>query len=619
MALPTLDATFASSVDLPRKQMLAKWLVEELGSGSIADYYDLPERYLWAKIAVAAGAPREEAAYISLPKNYAWSDIYNAVSGDIANSTVVVSGLGDSQNNGSYVYDGDVNGRPSYRLNGDANIIWESTEWVINISGDFARSTSNVAYPWLATGWFNDGLDPTNLVLAPQTPNHTDWSENVALGHIAAAYRGDTENPEALATYIDWPWRYKVASIIKPAEPVQTTWDLEVFVTSLTNDNRFQVALFGTGPNITVDWGDGTSNVYTTTGTKLKTYTALGKFTVKISGSFAANGRITIPRIGNGLYALSTSIIPVIPNLVSFESTFSGQNSLGGGFFGTKFGIPENLFINHPNVTSFQNCFLAVNTFGFFFPIPERLFANNPNVTTFQGCFSQSQNLTYIPSGLFFDNPNVTTFRDCFNGCSSLTTIPSGLFDNNVKVTTFQGCFRETAITSIPSGLFDNNVAVTSFQNCFATTPYLTAIPEGLFDNNVNVTTFSTCFSNINASGVPEEDPSALTTIPEGLFANNVNVTSFSACFNGCYSLTEVPSGLFANNLKVTTFSNCFQFVTLTTPSYSNLLINMASNAAARLNNVAFHGGNSKYNTAGATARATLAAKPWTFTDGGPA
>jgi hypothetical protein len=132
MALPTLDATFASAADLPRRQMLAKWLVEELGSGSIADYYDLPERYLWAKIAVAAGGPREEAAYISLPKNYAWSDIYNAVAGS---------------------------------------------------SG-----------------------------------NHTDWSENVALGHIAAAYRGDTGNPENLATYIDWPWRYKVASIIGTME-----------------------------------------------------------------------------------------------------------------------------------------------------------------------------------------------------------------------------------------------------------------------------------------------------------------------------------------------------------------------------------------------------------------
>jgi hypothetical protein len=34
------------------------------------------------------------------------------------------------------------------------------------------------------------------------------------LGHIAAAYRGDTANPSNLATYISWPWRYQVASII---------------------------------------------------------------------------------------------------------------------------------------------------------------------------------------------------------------------------------------------------------------------------------------------------------------------------------------------------------------------------------------------------------------------
>ena len=128
MALPTLDATFASAADLPRRQMLAKWLVEELGLGSIADYYDLPERYLWAKIAVAAGAPKDEAFYINAPKQYAWKDIYDAVSG---------SSLGT-----------------------------------------------------------------------------IDWGEKQALGHIAAAYRGDTANPANLATYIDWPWRYQVASII---------------------------------------------------------------------------------------------------------------------------------------------------------------------------------------------------------------------------------------------------------------------------------------------------------------------------------------------------------------------------------------------------------------------
>lgn len=313
MALPTLDAAFASSADLPRKQMLAKWLIGELGetqapssvlvsgAGSSAvngiytynnqyggkpyynlqgyednvfansiywdadswilsnvdasafyaiteeidypwlssnwqifdgespvptfteippsNYYSLPERYLLAKIAVAAGGPKTEATYISLPKNYVWSDIYNAISGDIANSIVVVSGAGTEAVNGAYARNGTVGGKPSYLYDGNS-LEWSigSAKWIIvdGSTGDAVyTSDDNVTYPWQVTTWaaFNDGISPLPI-LTPQTPNHTDWTENVALGHIAAAYRGDTGNPANLATYIDWPWRYKVASII---------------------------------------------------------------------------------------------------------------------------------------------------------------------------------------------------------------------------------------------------------------------------------------------------------------------------------------------------------------------------------------------------------------------
>jgi len=305
MALPTLDAVFASAADQPRRYMLAQWLageksevatsagvlISDAGIASVngtyvldgqnegknkysfngnyiqwdlnvwiifssevdesgyvsnddtefpwqatwesqtgyepspvvtevpatnptANYVTLPERYLWAKIAVAAGGPKTEADYISLPKQYVWSDIYNAISGDIAQSTVVVSGLSATYLNGRYVYDGDLNGKPSYRLTSSIYIYWESIYWILFNDGDFAKSESDVAYPWLATNWFDDGINPTGLVLTPETPNHTDWSEKQALGHIAAAYRGDTANPANLATYIDWPWRYQVASII---------------------------------------------------------------------------------------------------------------------------------------------------------------------------------------------------------------------------------------------------------------------------------------------------------------------------------------------------------------------------------------------------------------------
>ena len=104
MALPTLDATFASSVDLPRRQMLARWLVEESGE---------------------AQAP----------------------------SDVLVSGLSDTQFNGRYLYNGIVNGRPSYNRETYFIRFVASNSWVIidEAEGGFsAASDSDVAYPWLA-------------------------------------------------------------------------------------------------------------------------------------------------------------------------------------------------------------------------------------------------------------------------------------------------------------------------------------------------------------------------------------------------------------------------------------------------------------------------------------
>ena len=263
------------------------------------------------------------------------------------------------------------------------------------------------------------------------------------------------------------------------------SWNLGIRITA--SNQTFGIQLNGTSPNITVDWGDGTVETFTTTGNKIRTYASAGNYTVKIRGSFGANGNI---RLNNGAHrVISTSVIPTINGLTNFDS--------------------------------------------------------------------------------------------CFVDCSSLTSIPSGLFASNTAVTSFAGCFLScSSLTSIPSGLFASNTAVTDFSDCF-----------------------SNCYS--------------LTSIPSGLFANNTAVTNFVACFISCYSLTSIPSGLFANNTAVIGFDSCFGGVTLTTTSYSNLLINMASNSASRQANVSFGGGNSKYNIDGQTAKNTLInTRDWSFTDG---
>jgi hypothetical protein len=41
-------------------------------------------------------------------------------------------------------------------------LIWQLIDVGVGIN---AASLSDVAYPWLATDWYNEGIDPTNLVI----------------------------------------------------------------------------------------------------------------------------------------------------------------------------------------------------------------------------------------------------------------------------------------------------------------------------------------------------------------------------------------------------------------------------------------------------------------------
>jgi len=119
------------------------------------------------------------------------------------------------------------------------------------------------------------------------------------------------------------------------------------------------------------------------------------------------------------------------------------------------------------------------------------------------------------------------------------------------------------------------------------------------------VMTFTNCFSYCYS----------LTSIPSGLFDNTTEVTNFATCFSNCTGLTSIPSGLFNYTSGANNFTNCFYGVTLSTESYSNLLINL--DAYNPNSNVPFHGGNSKHNSSATGALASLSGRGWTITDGG--
>ena len=127
--------------------------------------------------------------------------------------------------------------------------------------------------------------------------------------------------------------------------------------------------------------------------------------------------------------------------------------------------------------------------------IPEWLFSKK--ITSKEmSKFEPNNSIVSIPEGLFKNNVNVTSFYCAFVGCSGITSIPERLFENNVNVTSFYSVFSGcSGITSIPEGLFKNNVNVTRFDCAFSDCSGITSIPEGLFKNNVNAMDFSWAFS----------------------------------------------------------------------------------------------------------------------------
>jgi len=181
-----------------------------------------------------------------------------------------------------------------------------------------------------------------------------------------------------------------------------------------------------------------------------------------------------------------------------------------------------------------------------------------------------------------------------FYGCSSLLSIDIGNIVSNGAVTSnqYRGC---TALTTVP---LLNLSSVTDAYSMFS---YFTVTTVPLF-NLSNCTSTRSMFYQCTA----------LTTVP--LF-NLSSVTDAFAMFYQCSTLTTVP---LLNLSSVTNAGSMFSGVTLTTQSYSDFLINLAT--LPLQSGVTFSGGNSKYNPAAAIARAYLISNfGWTITDGGAA
>jgi surface protein len=180
---------------------------------------------------------------------------------------------------------------------------------------------------------------------------------------------------------------------------------------------------------------------------------------------------------------------------------------------------------------------------------------NTGNITSMA---SQFQNMRSLQSVPLFNTAAVTNMSLMFLGCPSLQSVP--LF-NTAAVTNmdrmFFGC---NSLQSVP--LF-NTAAVTNMNRMFNDCFILQSVP--LFDTAA-VTTMSQMFQGCSSlQSVPLFDTAAVTSMSSmfngcnslqsvPLF-NTAAVTSMSLMFNGCRSLQSVP--LF-NTAAVTNMGNMF-------------------------------------------------------------
>ncbi len=341
-------------------------------------------------------------------------------------------------------------------------------------------------------------IDATGIVFTENVTISSTYNLTAPYGYggdIAIFNRALTASEKALVT------RYMRRSYPEYDFPVRgapDAWWLTVDTTDVSQ--TWTVAIYGTTPNITIDWGDATVDTYTdvSTAAKTHTYATAGRWYPKITGSFASGGNIRFgSNAADRARLKATAIVPTIPGLQNFGYSFLSCTGLTG--------LPSNLFRYNPQLSTsgFNTTFMGCTGIS---AIPVDLFRYNTLVSTsgFYQTFSGCTGIIVVPEDLFKYNTQVTAsgFSSTFNGCTGITSIPSGLFDYNVLVSSsgFAYTFQNTGITSIPVDLFKNNVLVstTGFLGTFYGCVYLENIPQNLFRYNINCVSFQSVLRNCN-------------------------------------------------------------------------------------------------------------------------
>lgn len=291
----------------------------------------------------------------------------------------------------------------------------------------------------------------------------------------------------------------------------------------------------------------------------------------------------------------------------------NGNYRLVGLETGLKFKFSKEIGVNLQDFNGFKFSFETkeentapfINNFSAFFETP------NPNILE----FFKIQVLTTTASETFtipidpefiYGYSLITSDAQAFFGNTGNTTITfpvAGSYEIEIRGTFPKIIFNDTGdknkITAV-NQWGNYSIGNTNQKGAFQGCNNLTTIANDVQYINL-ITEGNEMFFDCNLSVLPIDLTLPFLQVGTSMLRKN--------------NFTDLPSGMTLPNLQSAV--SMFAGVTINTTRYSQLLVDFELNN--NNNNVPFHGGNSKYNGTGETARNTLTATPrlWPITDGG--
>ena len=351
-----------------------------------------------------------------------------------------------------------------------------------------------------------------------------------------------------------------------------------------SSSNQFTLPLNASySYDCSVDWGDSTSSNITTSASPTHTYSTSGIYTIRITenaiGGFPA------------IYFNDGGDCQKLLQIANWGSvTWSSMNGAFYGCSNMTITATDEATANTGHVSDFSDAWFFCSMMTTF-PL-----LNTASGTDFSDAWNQCYKLASFP---LIDTSNGTDFSFAWEFCDSLTSFPMINTGKGKKFTyVWELCY---SLTSFPSLDTSNGTNFSgAWENCFN----LTSFP---MINTSKGTDFSEAWCDCEElNGFPPLDTS--------------NGTDFSNTWAGCMNLTSYPqiqTFPLLNLWKMTNGTGCFNGSSLSSTSYSNLLIDLAVHNAN--SGVIFDGGNSFCDGSGLYSKHSVleGTRGWTITDDG--